>query len=157
MKGGKNSNISMCTVRTNNNNDNHQQTQKKRLESSQVAKQESVCPLIERGGKKAKKKSGVEGGRGAAERFLSTHTTSAISTPKKKKRGGRYSSFDSVPAFYTVENRTYLMSTNGSIPYFEPSRPSPLSLIPPNGAHAVESAVSFTPTMPYRRAAATRY
>jgi hypothetical protein len=42
------------------------------------------------------------------------------------------------------------------MPYFEPSRPMPLSFIPPKGAISVEMRPSLMPTMPYSRASATR-
>jgi hypothetical protein len=42
------------------------------------------------------------------------------------------------------------------MPYFEPSRPMPLSFIPPNGAISVEMMPSLMPTMPYSSASATR-
>src|SRR5947209_2767316 len=51
---------------------------------------------------------------------------------------------------------TYLTSRNSSIPYLEPSRPRPEAFIPPNGATAVETMPSLTPTMPYSRASLTR-
>src|SRR5712672_2504117 len=50
----------------------------------------------------------------------------------------------------------YLTSRNSSMPYFEPSRPMPLSFMPPNGAISVEMMPSLMPTMPYSRASATR-
>jgi hypothetical protein len=42
------------------------------------------------------------------------------------------------------------------MPYFEPSRPMPLSFMPQNGAIAVEMIPSLLPTMPYSSASATR-
>jgi hypothetical protein len=42
------------------------------------------------------------------------------------------------------------------MPYFEPSRPIPLSFMPPKGAISVEMMPSLMPTMPYSRASATR-
>jgi hypothetical protein len=42
------------------------------------------------------------------------------------------------------------------MPYFEPSRPMPLSFMPPNGAISVEMMPSLMPTMPYSSASATR-
>src|SRR5438034_11658144 len=50
----------------------------------------------------------------------------------------------------------YLTSRNSSMPYFEPSRPMPLSFIPPKGAISVEMMPSLMPTMPYSSASATR-
>src|SRR5438552_8137617 len=50
----------------------------------------------------------------------------------------------------------YLTSRNSSMPYFEPSRPMPLSFMPPKGAISVEMMPSLMPTMPYSRASATR-
>src|SRR5579883_1851252 len=50
----------------------------------------------------------------------------------------------------------YLISRNSSMPYFEPSRPMPLSFMPPNGAISVEMMPSLMPTMPYSSASATR-
>jgi hypothetical protein len=37
------------------------------------------------------------------------------------------------------------------MPYFEPSRPMPLSFMPPKGATSVEMMPSLMPTMPYLR------
>jgi len=42
------------------------------------------------------------------------------------------------------------------MPYFEPSRPMPLSFMPPKGAISVEMMPSLMPTMPYSSASATR-
>ena len=42
------------------------------------------------------------------------------------------------------------------MPYFEPSRPMPLSFMPPNGAISVEMMPSLMPTMPYASPSATR-
>ena len=42
------------------------------------------------------------------------------------------------------------------MPYFEPSRPSRDSFMPPNGATSVEMMPSLMPTMPYSSASATR-
>src|SRR5262245_4556903 len=50
----------------------------------------------------------------------------------------------------------YVSSTNSSMPWSEPSRPSPDSLTPPNGASSVEMMPELTPTMPYSSASATR-
>jgi hypothetical protein len=41
------------------------------------------------------------------------------------------------------------------MPYFEPSRPMPLSFMPPNGAISVEMMPSLMPTMSYSSAPAT--
>ena len=49
------------------------------------------------------------------------------------------------------------ISRYSSIPYRDPSRPRPDSLMPPKGATSVEIAVSFTPTMPYSSASMTRH
>src|SRR6476646_7520671 len=43
----------------------------------------------------------------------------------------------------------YFNSSHSSIPYFEPSRPMPDSLTPPNGATSVEMTPVLMPTMPY--------
>src|SRR5262249_25877622 len=50
----------------------------------------------------------------------------------------------------------YLISRNSSMPYFDPSRPRPDSLTPPNGATSAEITPVLTPTMPYSSASATR-
>jgi hypothetical protein len=50
----------------------------------------------------------------------------------------------------------YLTSRNSSMPYFEPSRPMPLSFMPPKGAISVEMMPSLMPTMPYSSASAMR-
>ena len=50
----------------------------------------------------------------------------------------------------------YLISTKSSMPYFDPSRPIPDSLTPPNGATSFEMIPSLTPTMPYSRPSETR-
>ena len=50
----------------------------------------------------------------------------------------------------------YLISTNSSAPWREPSRPRPDSFTPPNGASSVEMAPELMPTMPYSSASATR-
>jgi hypothetical protein len=50
----------------------------------------------------------------------------------------------------------YLISRNSSRPYFDPSRPSPDSLTPPNGATSVEMRPVLMPTIPYSSASATR-
>ena len=51
---------------------------------------------------------------------------------------------------------TYLMVVNSSMPQCPPSRPSPLSPIPPMGTSAPCGRRSFTPTKPQRKAAAVR-
>src|SRR5437762_3982914 len=50
----------------------------------------------------------------------------------------------------------YLISRNSSSPYFDPSRPMPDSLTPPNGATSVEMMPVLIPMMPYSSASATR-
>src|SRR4051812_19842220 len=57
----------------------------------------------------------------------------------------------------TPPKHRYLSSTYSSNPYFEPSRPRPLSLMPPNGATSVEIMPSLMPTMPLSSASATRH
>src|SRR6478672_12870453 len=52
--------------------------------------------------------------------------------------------------------QTYFTSRNSSRPYFEPSRPRPDCLTPPNGASAVEIKPVLTPTMPDSSRSATR-
>jgi hypothetical protein len=42
------------------------------------------------------------------------------------------------------------------MPYFEPSRPMPLSFMPPKGTISVEMMPSLMPTMPYSSASAIR-
>ena len=42
----------------------------------------------------------------------------------------------------------YLISSQSSMPYFEPSRPMPDSFMPPNGATSVETKPVLMPTMP---------
>jgi hypothetical protein len=44
---------------------------------------------------------------------------------------------------------------NSSMPYFEPSRPIPLSFMPLKGAISVEMMPSLMPTMPYSSPSAT--
>ena len=51
----------------------------------------------------------------------------------------------------------YLISTNSSTPWREPSRPMPDSFTPPNGASSLEIAPVLIPTMPYSSASATRH
>ena len=48
----------------------------------------------------------------------------------------------------------YLISTNSSMPYLEPSRLMPDSFMPPNGATSVEMMPSLMPMMPYSSASA---
>jgi hypothetical protein len=50
----------------------------------------------------------------------------------------------------------YLISRYSSIPYFDPSRPMPDCLTPPNGAASFASAGVFTPTIPASSASPTR-
>src|SRR5690606_39733702 len=50
----------------------------------------------------------------------------------------------------------YFISRYSSIPYFEPSRPSPEDFMPPKGATSVEIRPVLIPTMPYSSASATR-
>src|SRR5262245_31746617 len=59
-------------------------------------------------------------------------------------------------SIYKPPRHRYLISRNSSIPYFDPSRPSPDSLTPPNGATSVEISPVLMPTMPYSSASATR-
>jgi len=64
---------------------------------------------------------------------------------------------DSSPAFcQTPPKHRYLISRYSSIPYFEPSRPSPDSFTPPNGATSVEINPVLIPTIPYSSPSATR-
>src|SRR6185437_7498685 len=51
----------------------------------------------------------------------------------------------------------YLISSQSSMPYFDPSRPVPDSLMPPKGATSVETKPVLTPTMPYSRPSPTRH
>mmetsp|Transcript_4794 Transcript_4794/g.14875 ORF Transcript_4794/g.14875 Transcript_4794/m.14875 type:complete len:230 (+) Transcript_4794:186-875(+) len=51
---------------------------------------------------------------------------------------------------------TYLISRYSSVPYRDPSRPSPDSFMPPKGATSLEMMPSLTPTMPYSSASAAR-
>src|SRR5687768_9308791 len=51
----------------------------------------------------------------------------------------------------------YFISRNSSMPYFDPSRPSPDSLTPPNGATSVEIRPVLMPTIPDSSASATRH
>ena len=50
----------------------------------------------------------------------------------------------------------YLRSSQSSMPYFDPSRPMPDSLIPPNGACSFETRPVLTATMPASSASETR-
>ena len=50
----------------------------------------------------------------------------------------------------------YLTSIHSSMPYFEPSRPMPDSLTPPNGETSLEMKPVLMPTMPVSRPSATR-
>ncbi len=50
----------------------------------------------------------------------------------------------------------YLISIHSSMPYFEPSRPMPDSLTPPNGATSFEMKPVLMPTMPVSSPSATR-
>ena len=52
--------------------------------------------------------------------------------------------------------QTYLTSWYSSNPWWEPSLPKPLSLMPPKGAASVLITPSFTPIIPYSKASATR-
>ena len=60
------------------------------------------------------------------------------------------------PSAQIPPRHRYLTSRNSSRPYFEPSRPRPDSLTPPNGATSVEISPVLMPTMPYSSASATR-
>jgi len=60
------------------------------------------------------------------------------------------------PCSYIPATHTYFISINSSIPYNEPSRPSPDCLTPPNGATSVEIRPVLTPTMPTSSASAVR-
>ena len=51
----------------------------------------------------------------------------------------------------------YFTSRYSSIPCFPPSRPTPLSLTPPNGAAAVDTAPVLAPTIPASSASPTRH
>ncbi len=50
--------------------------------------------------------------------------------------------------YYSNPIDTYCVSKNASIPSRPPSRPNPLSFIPPNGACAADGVPSFQPTIP---------
>src|SRR5690606_27764312 len=70
--------------------------------------------------------------------------------------GRDYSGLGAWSEDYTPPKHRYLISRYSSRPYFEPSRPSPDSLMPPNGATSVEMIPSLMPTMPHSSASATR-
>src|SRR4051812_35883361 len=53
---------------------------------------------------------------------------------------------------YTPPMQRYLISSHSSMPYFEPSRPMPDSLSPPNGATSDEMKPVLIPWMPYSSA-----
>ena len=59
-------------------------------------------------------------------------------------------------SLYRPPTQTYFSSVNSSRPWWEPSRPSPDSFTPPNGASSVEIKPSFTPTMPYSNCSMVR-
>ena len=70
------------------------------------------------------------------------------------------------PAFCDAQNTSYIHATSkqrylisrySSMPYFDPSRPSPDCFTPPNGATSVEITPSLMPTIPYSSASATRH
>ena len=50
----------------------------------------------------------------------------------------------------------YFVSSQSSMPYFEPSRPMPDSFMPPNGATSVETTPVLMPRIPYSSASETR-
>src|SRR5205814_4945814 len=56
----------------------------------------------------------------------------------------------------TPPMQRYLISSHSSMPYFDPSRPMPDSLTPPNGATSVEITPVLMPRMPYSSASETR-
>src|SRR5438045_8826890 len=58
--------------------------------------------------------------------------------------------------YSTPPMHRYLTSSHSSMPYFDPSRPRPDSLTPPNGATSVEMMQAVMPTMPYSSASAAR-
>jgi hypothetical protein len=72
------------------------------------------------------------------------YTSLTLTTHKRQKN------------IYIPPMHTYLTSWYSSNPWCDPSLPSPLSLMPPNGATSVEMTPSFTPTMPYSKASDTR-
>src|SRR6202171_6672064 len=80
--------------------------------------------------------------------------------PKRLRAGGEDVRVPDAPPslFYRSmpPMQRYLTSRNSSMPYFEPSRPMPLSFMPPKGAISVEMMPSLMPTMPYSSASATR-
>ncbi len=57
---------------------------------------------------------------------------------------------------YWIPSAMYLISTNESIPYFDPSRPTPDCFTPPKGDISLARMPTFTPTMPVSSASATR-
>jgi hypothetical protein len=114
-----------------------------------------------------------------ASRLLAVTAQDVIATPGRPALAGRsggeaieagldavaVSSYRSMPPMqrhFTSRNSSmppmqrYLTSRNSSMLHFEPSRPMPLSFMPPNGAISVEMMPSLMPTMPYSRASATR-
>src|SRR5690606_16848058 len=60
------------------------------------------------------------------------------------------------PSYWMPPRQTYFISRKSSMPYTEPSRPSPDCFTPPNGATSFEIRPVLTPTMPYSSASATR-
>ncbi len=59
------------------------------------------------------------------------------------------------PSGHRPPMHRYFTSTYSSMPYFEPSRPSPDCLTPPKGATSVVMRPVLMPTMPYSRPSAT--
>src|SRR5690606_2241682 len=57
---------------------------------------------------------------------------------------------------YIPPRHTYFISMKSSMPYTDPSRPSPDCFTPPNGATSLEIRPVLTPTIPYSSASATR-
>ena len=51
----------------------------------------------------------------------------------------------------------YFKLRYSSMPYFDPSLPRPLCLIPPKGTTSEEMAPSFTPTIPVSKPSLTRH
>ena len=70
--------------------------------------------------------------------------------------GAQRSTSESDPQASMPPKQMYFTSTYSSMPYFEPSRPSPDCLTPPNGATCVVMRPVFTPTIPYSSCSATR-